>query len=233
MNDENDRHFLFAIIVIFSLALAVIAYFCGEDMIKNTKLKYIIYAVFVALVIIIGHLLFYTSKNESKKLCKSWCVYSENDELPDDVEKLFINNSIEEIKILPPLKNLKSVEFDSSSLKIANDAFSKCRNIEEITFFFFFLNLECNAFANCIALKVVNLVGDYSDWKDFEIKVPASCKIKFIPTKTLKIYESTKSNEVSIIMNERIKLSSENCCEIKTSNKSKADKSHLKNNTCK
>lgn len=48
MNDENYRHFLFSLTIVFSLGITILAFFCGDDIMKTLGVKI---TVFIALCI--------------------------------------------------------------------------------------------------------------------------------------------------------------------------------------
>ena len=122
---------------------------------------------------------------------------------PSDTERLLITDSYE-IPSIPALnlKKLKYVDIDTSKLKISDQTFSMCKNIEEITFY---QNpkgsFDKNTFAKCPSLKVVNLVGNYEDWKDFQITVPIDCEIKFLLRKDIVVPESKVKNFAIKVIN--------------------------------
>ena len=200
MNDENERHFLFGIAIVFGIALAVVAYFCGigdEDMKCLKVVSFILICGFaIFFCVFLGFLLFGKSKNTDTK---TWCVYSSTDNVPDDTERLLFCSDIE--KNLD-LKKLRFIDFDSSKIATDITTFSKCTNVEEITFY---QNpgkgFSKDAFKGCTSLKTVNLVGNYEDWKGFEITVPVDCEIKFLPTKNVVIPEKKWKNYLIKIIN--------------------------------
>ena len=189
MSDENDSHFLFAIAVIFGLALAVLAYFCGEEFMKILKIILYIGSVILAICVFafLGILFFAKPNNNDTK---TWFVYSSNNSIPEDTEKLLFLQGTEKIKPITA-KKLRCVGFDSSELSITADTFVQCKNIEEIILYQKpGKEFNKDSFAKCTSLRTVTLVGNNTDWKDFEITVPQKCEIKFFPTKTVIVSEN-------------------------------------------
>ena len=207
MNDENERHFLLAITVVFALSLAMVAIFCGEDVMKSFKIIFFIgFCIFSILICIFFGFLLFSKKNISNvEKTKSWSVYKSETNLVD-VERLLFNKDSVEIQKQEFLKNLRIVDFDAVSQKVSANTFSHCINIEEVNFY---KNpgkdFDKDAFNGCTLLKTVNLVGNYEDWKDFQITVPVDCEIKFLPTKNIVIPEillkKVKNNDSIIMQN--------------------------------
>lgn len=207
MNDENERHFLLAITVVFALMLAVVAIFCEGDVMKSFKIIFFIgFCIFSILICIFFGFLLFSKKNISNvEKTKSWSVYKSETNLVD-VERLLFNKDSVEIQKQEFLKNLRIVDFDAVSQKVSANTFSHCINIEEVNFY---KNpgkdFDKDAFNGCTLLKTVNLVGNYEDWKDFQITVPVDCEIKFLPTKNIVIPEillkKVKDNDSIIMQN--------------------------------
>lgn len=215
MKNEDYRYFLFSVVLVFSIGIAILAYFCGGEMMKCDKLKVVFFIAFIVLMICfliaIGFLLFDTTKANSTNAQKFWYTYSDSYELPKDTEKLFFNDSISAISNPLNLENLKIVEFDSSNLEIKATSFSSCKNIKELTFYQRPKSIEKETFAHCTLLKNIYLVGNSSDWKGFEIIVPIDCEITFLPTKIVSIPKSDlkqKLENISITINNAIHLKS-------------------------
>ena len=187
MKNENDSHFLFAIVIVLSICLAALAVLCGEEIMKN---KIIVFAIIC--IIIVCSMVFFGFVIFSKKKCdetKSRTVYeSLKPKISKDTERLmFINSKIygNVDKDIYKLKHLKFLDFDVSEWIFVKGAFNCCKNLEEITFFQKPENFNSNEFSKCLNLKKIILVGKKSDWKNFEICVPTDCEIVFEENKTV------------------------------------------------
>ena len=191
MNYNTFYYFLFSITVVISVAIAVLALSCGENIVKPVKiLGLLIVVLCIVLIFIIGILIF---KSPNQQNTKSWWVYTNGYDIPKDTEKILFCNSSEEIETLEKLKDLKNLtmlDFDMMQWTIKGDVFSNCKNLREVTFYQKPENFDENAFAKCPLLETVKLVGNISDWKNFKITVPVDCEIKFLTTKEVMIIDN-------------------------------------------
>ena len=174
---------------------------------KSFKIIFFIgFCIFSILICVFFGFLLFSKKNISNvEKTKSWSVYKSETNLVD-VERLLFNKDSVEIQKQEFLKNLRIVDFDAVSQKVSANTFSHCINIEEVNFY---KNpgkdFDKDAFNGCTLLKTVNLVGNYEDWKDFQITVPIDCEIKFLPTKKIVIPEillkKVKDNDSIVMQN--------------------------------
>ena len=190
MDEEKKEPFLFSLAVVFALSLAVFAFFCGGDFMKMGWCKVITFIYiclfFVMITVFLGFILF--SKSDDTNV-KTWITYSNNFDTPKDTERLTFFGDCGKIEKQFDLKKLQIVEFDSKDIEVDENTFSKCKNIEEVTFYQKPNVPPKNAFSKCTSLKKVKLVGNCNDWTDFQITVPTDCEITFLSTKEIVIPE--------------------------------------------
>ncbi len=196
MSEENDFHLIFAIVLILSISLAILAFFCGDDIMKNSGLvivSFISICIFAVLLLIFFAVWLFSSP---EKICtKKWSVYSASEKITENTEKLFFDETAKKFeKKKLNSESLKIVEFDIKEWKVPEDFFVNCQNIKEVTFFQRPENFNSGTFSKNLALKKVNLFGNCEQWKDFKIITPVNCEINFIPTKTIKIKGKKNKN---------------------------------------
>lgn len=80
-------------------------------------------------------------------------------------------------------KHLKMIEFYSKKLDISKLNFSKCKELEEVVFHYFPININENAFSECISLKTIYFFDNAKGKNNLLLKIPESCSIKFDTTK--------------------------------------------------
>lgn len=198
MKNDNDSHFLFAIIIVLSICLAALAVLCGEEIMKclGTKITlFVLLGIFLFIILGAAITLGIAIFNECKcDETKSWVVYkSSKTKIPDDTEcLLFVNSEKNDDakKKICNLNNLKFLDFGLSKWEFPEGFFTCCKNLEEITFFQKPEGFRSNEFSKCLNLKKIILVGNKSDWKNFEICVPIDCEIVFEESKTVVVGET-------------------------------------------
>lgn len=193
MKMENDYYLIFAIFLIFSLCLAILAFFCGADMVKNTGLKIVIFVFICIFFILFSIFLGFAIFDNKKENTKRWIVYSNPDNIPNDTEKLMFDKKLNGTKKTLELKNLRIVEIYVDDFDVETDFFAKCQNIEEVTFFQNPNNFNPETFSKNLSLEKINLVGDRKDWIGFQIVTPKHCRIEFIPMELNKISENEEN----------------------------------------
>ena len=207
MDDKREEVFLFSLVLIFALGLAAIAMFCGMDMM--TRLtgfgKFLIIGIPIIIVLVLCWNPLHIFFREGNTNTKTWVTFSKEKENYETAERLlFIDSSFdnETSQSISDLPYLKYVDLDISEWKLPENFFSDCKNIEEVTFFQRPKNngsskFQVATFSKCINLRKVNLVGNCSEWKNFEISVPSKCEIVFIPIKTVFIPENAIKQAMS------------------------------------
>ncbi|MBR4629638.1 MAG: leucine-rich repeat domain-containing protein [Treponema sp.] len=129
MSKENNRQFLFSMILVFALLLTVFAYFCGGDILKMHWIKVLASVGIVAVIFIGLYFLF---------------VFIPNSEKPSDCIKIWDKESqfIEidsSISVIPDcffknFSNLEKIVFDGKVKCLGKNAFQNCNNLSEIIF---------------------------------------------------------------------------------------------------
>ena len=200
-NTAKDNHFVFAIMVFLCLCLAIIAIFCGGEIMKKiTASGGILLIVGIALIII---LLLLNPKNwffKNENELNSWgLVRNDNKKtvLKDkNIKKLMFDESITSISGIEVEKNkfLTDVEFYAENLIISDTSFSKCKNLSSVTFYHKPTTIIADAFSGCHNLKHVYLIGEQESFKGFSITVPENCTIEFKPVKTIEVKEIEKES---------------------------------------
>lgn len=188
-NTAKDNHFVFAIMVFLCLCLAIIAIFCGGEIMKHFLLMLVSFiglCVFAVLLFVFWGIYLFSSP---EKNTKNWAVYSDSDTVPKNVEKLFFDKN--PAKSYNPLEvqYLKFVEIDTDNFDVNKSFFAKCQNLEEVTFLQRPKNFKPDTFSKNLALKRVNLLGERKDWSKFQITTPVDCEINFIKPKYYEIPE--------------------------------------------
>lgn len=83
--------------------------------------------------------------------------------------------------------------------EIGKYAFSKCKNLQEVTFYENPTSIDKTAFEGCSSLTTINLIGNSEKWKTFRITLPKNCKVNFIEQKswTIQICENEMGSQTA------------------------------------
>ena len=201
MNDKKETDFIFAIGITLTLFTVALILFCGEDFLKALGCCWVRIIFFIALIVFafflfisLGFMLF-TSCNT--KETKSWIVITKDNEfINKNAENVMFDTDVKNITSnwIKNLDNLEKVEIYGTP-KIGKHAFSKCKNLQEVTFYENYTKIDKTAFEGCTSLTTINLIGNDEKWKSFEITVPKNCMENFIEYKTLIISAEPKEDK--------------------------------------
>lgn len=206
MNNRKEEGFVLSVGLVLGIFLIGLGVLLEMDMKKCYEIIYFIASAIVVLVlfIVIGIKVF-----SNKTEMKSWVVIGKDDLEKKSVDKKIVEKVIfcEDIENLnkdnlKDFANVKIIEFHGP-ITIKEKFFSKCKELEEVTFYDTMTNISPEAFDGCWNLKNVNLIGSKSSWKNFKIAVPKDCNINFIDNKTKMRIEPT---EININVSHRIYL---------------------------
>lgn len=180
MNDENDRRFLFSVAIVLSLGLTVIGFFCGEDMMKNNIVKFLLSMVIVCVILALFYTLFSVIPNWNKPKVSPRIVYDNILILPNDLAPYKRNVDDSEFE---------KIVFTNKNTKLETGAFwgySKLVNLElpsELQ------EIPDYAFVGCVSLKTISIPGSIT-------KIGKYAFYKCVKLKELKHFEQTKITEI-------------------------------------
>lgn len=205
MNDKKETDFIFAIGITLTLFTVALILFCGEDFLKALGCCWVRIIFFIALIVFafflfisLGFMLF-TSCNT--KETKSWIVIAKDNEfINKNAENVMFDTDVTNITSnwIKNLDNLEQVEIYGTPV-IDERAFSKCKNLQEVTFYEKPKSIDETAFEGCSSLATMNLIGNGEKWKTFRITLPKNCKVNFIEQKswTIQICENEMGSQTA------------------------------------
>lgn len=201
MDNRKETAFIFAVDMFLTIFIGVLILFCVEDFLKSYGFYWVRIIFFFSLIIFtaflfisLGFMLF-TSCNT--KETKSWIVITKDNEfINKNAENVMFDTDVTNITSnwIKNLDNLEKVEIYGTP-KIGKHAFSKCKNLQEVTFYENYTKIDKTAFEGCRSLTTINLIGNDEKWKSFEITVPKNCMENFIEYKTLIIPAEPKEDK--------------------------------------
>lgn len=190
---KSDAEFIFSILIIISLFLGVIAFFCGEDIMKCAcKKNYCLIFLFVTSLLFCLLLLMFLkccfceeNKNQEKLTIINELPQNKND--LEKVTKLILTKKLCNLTEYKNLKNLETLEIVFDNYTIPTDVFSKCNKLETIILHHTPTNQNPISFTDYISLKELILCGKKSDWNNFNAILSADCDVKFKEYQKVKI----------------------------------------------
>lgn len=154
MTEENDCYLIFATSVIISLSIAILGFFAGEEIMENCGLKILSFiglCVFSILYLLFIGICLFSLREET--YTKKWSIYSNTPNNLERTEKLMFDARATQFDKPLKIECLKIVEIDTSKFKVNNNFFTKCQNIEEVTFFQRPKDFNSDTFSKNLALK--------------------------------------------------------------------------------
>lgn len=218
MCKEKDRNFLFSIVLIFSLCLAIIAFFCGEEIMK-TCCKVIASAFIVVVILICLYVLFCCIPNWKKVTISPKAIYGEKSMIINDssnYERNIDDADFEDIVFIKAnqkleegafwgYSKLKKIKLPAELEEIPNYAFAGCVSLESITIPNSIKKIGEYAFFGCSNLKKINLSktkvteikkGAFEDCKKLEtviFEVPENEEFQKLPETLKNVIRAGKS----------------------------------------
>ena len=213
--NKADEHFLFTVVIIVAMAVGILGFFCGEDLLMScfdilnkitSWMRRGIFVLFTLILCLPGILFLLASwRLEDQKDAQEaeWHFISSLDKTNAKTElspykKLMFDEKVSSIEegMLVNLSNLRAVEF-YSNIAIKKRAFGQCKNLQEVSFYQMPAELNSDAFIGCTNLAVVNFCGSKRAWAEFGVRLPKDCKVNydFFTTAMIQAGETSKARE--------------------------------------
>lgn len=188
---KNNAEILFSILILFSLFLSVIGFFCGGEIMKDRfKIWYFISLVIIVILIsgltICTLVKYFFWQNESKNEITVINKIDQDETELKNATKLIM---LKELWDLSKYEKLRTLEIICDNYSIPNDIFPECYSLETLILHYKPQNKKSISFKNCISLKTLVLYGEEKDWIDFKATLPPNCNVRFEPYKKLNIVE--------------------------------------------
>lgn len=172
--EESDRSFILGVLLVLGLCFCVLAFFCGEEIMR----KFCCFGIVGILLIAVGFILLLlcccNCKNQKecdnndfaivhelndgkiKMCCRKYLKCKKNLAFHPRITKISED-------IFSGFYNLEKVEF-YSEIEICEASFFGCKNLQEINFYRGVKNIGDNAFAGCSNLTTITYSGTKVEW---------------------------------------------------------------------
>ena len=187
MKSEDNRNFLFSVVLVFALGLVIVAYFCGGEMMKCSGNPILFFGLSIGFIIISATVVISVSVYAVNLCINHFCYSSEivynNSKLISYKEKKSYEAKIED-------SELEKIVFTNSTQKLNKGAFwgySKLKYIElpsELT------EIPEYAFTGCISLKEVELPQELKEIQPYTFAFCESLENITLPTSITSIGKS-------------------------------------------
>lgn len=187
MNDENERHFLLAITVVFALMLAVVAIFCGGDVMRKFRIGT---KIFIFAVVLIPFIVCVLLSIEVYFDCNIFFKPNFPRNLEYNGAKIIPVTEVKEYTRSVKDSELEKIVFTNKKQKISVGAFWGYSKLKYIELPSELEEIPDYAFAGCVALEAiiypsVTGIGKYAFFDCTKLE-----KVDFGEAKITKISES-------------------------------------------
>ena len=198
-NNEKDNHFIFAVMTFLCLTIAIIAIFCGEEIMQRINIFGRIVMVGIPAVVLVILFIFPAAFIKEKTIedylaeAKEIFITADSTKIDAEyfsrhknVKSIIFQDSITQIdsKTLLGCSELEYVELPANLTKIESYTFSSCNKLKTVVLSKNLNKISEKAFYGCSSLELIKFkckkdevelnLEDYATWG-----ISASCNVRF------------------------------------------------------